>query len=149
MGGLGDKTESLVDPLETETSERSNGSSSITKKVTRNFERRFTFKLLLNTLWDGLVLTPTNFVLEPTSPDRQLAASLYRLAHGVTYTVLEDVLGVSKESGCIFFNKVIRLIVAYFYDECVKFPGLDEQWEVEVRGFIENYGLPCKFTFEG
>ena len=29
-----------------------------------------TFNLLLNTLWDGLVLTPTNFVPEPTSPDR-------------------------------------------------------------------------------
>ena len=40
-----------------------------------------TFNLLLNTLWDGLVLTPTNFVSEPTSPDRQLAALLYRLAH--------------------------------------------------------------------
>ena len=31
---------SLVDPLETETSERSNGPSSMTKKVTRNFRRR-------------------------------------------------------------------------------------------------------------
>ena len=28
---------------------------------------RTTFNLLLNTLWDGLVLTPTNFVPEPTS----------------------------------------------------------------------------------
>ena len=40
---------------------------------------RTIFNLLLNTLWDGLVLTPTNFALEPTSPDRQLAASIYRL----------------------------------------------------------------------
>ena len=93
-------------------------------------------------LWDGLVLTPTNSVLEPTS-DRQLAASLYRLAHGVTYTVLEDVFGISKESRCIFFNKVIRLIVAYFYDEYVKLPETDEQWEVEVCGFIENDGFPA------
>ena len=72
---------------------------------------RTTFNLLLNTLWDGLVLTPTNFVLEPTSPDRQLAAPLYRLAHWLTYTILEDVFGISKESGCVFFNNVIRLIV--------------------------------------
>ena len=62
------------------------------------------FNLLLNTLKDGLVLTPTNFEAEPTSPDRQLAAWLYRPAHGVTYTVLEDAFGISKELGCIFFN---------------------------------------------
>ena len=72
---------------------------------------RTVVNVLLNALWDGLVLTPTNFVSEPTSPDRQLTALLYRLAHGVTYTVLEDVFGISKESGCVFFNKVIRLIV--------------------------------------
>ena len=110
---------------------------------------RTTFNLLLNTLWDGLVLTPTNFVPEPTSPDRQLAASLYRLAHGVTYTVLEDVFGISKESGCVFFNKVIRLIVAYFYYDYVKLPETDEQWEVEVRGFMENYGFPAVGAWYG
>ena len=63
---------------------------------------RTTFNLLLNTLWDGLVLTPTNFVPEPTSPHRQLAVSLYRVAHRVTYTVLEEVFGIPKKSGCIF-----------------------------------------------
>ena len=110
---------------------------------------RTTFNLLLNTLWDGLVLTPTNFVLEPTSPDRQLAASIYRLAHGVTYIVLEDVFGILKESRCIFFNKVICLIVAYFYDEYVKLPETDEQWEVEVGGFIENYGFPAVGAWYG
>ena len=35
---------------------------------------RTTFNLLLNALWDGLGLTPTNVVPELTSPDRQLAA---------------------------------------------------------------------------
>ena len=117
-------------------SERSNGPSSITKKVTRNFWRRCasitTFNILLNTLWDGLVLTPTNFLLEPTLPDRQLAALLYRLARGVIYTILEDVFGISKKSRCIFFNKVIRLIVAYFNNEYVKLPATDQQWEVQL-----------------
>ena len=41
------------------------------------------------------------------------------------------------------FSKVIHLIVAYFYDEYVKLPETDEQWEVEVRGFLENYGFPA------
>ena len=104
---------------------------------------RTTFNLLLNTLWDRLVLTPTNFVLELTSPDRQFAASLYRLAHRVTYTVLEDVFGILKKLGCVFFNKVIRLIVALFYDKYVKLPETDVQWEVEGCGFIENYRFPA------
>ena len=86
---------------------------------------------------------------EPTSPDRQLAASLYRLAHGVTYTVLENVFGISKELGYVFFNMVTRLIVAYFYDECVKLPETDEQWEVEVRGFTENYGFLAVGAWDG
>ena len=110
---------------------------------------RTTFNFLLNTLWGGLVLTPTNFVLEPTSLDRQLAASLYRLAHEVTYTILEDVFGILKESRRVFFNKVISLIVAYFYDEYVKLPETDEQWEVEVHGFIENYGFPAVGAWDG
>ena len=108
-----------------------------------------TFNLLLNTLWDGLVLTPTIFAPEPTSPDRLLAALLYKLAHGVTYTVLEDVFGISKESGCVFFNKVIRLIVAYFYNEYVKLPETGEQWEVEIRGYIEKYGFPAVGSWDG
>ena len=96
------KIESLVDPLETETSEKSNGPSSITKKARRNFRRRCASIALrlsscLIAYGMGLVLTPTKFVSEPTSPDRQLAASLYRLARGVTYTVLEDVFRISKE----------------------------------------------------
>ena len=101
-----------------------------------------TFNLLLNTLWDEFVLTSTNFVLEPTLPETKLAATLYRLAHGVTCAILENVFGISKESRCTFFNKVIRHIVAYFYDEYVKLPETDEEWEAEVHGFIENYGIP-------
>ena len=50
-----------------------------------------TFDIILNILWDQLILQPTNLKPYPTSPDRQLALSLYRLAHGVSYSVLEDV----------------------------------------------------------
>ena len=104
---------------------------------------------LLNNLYDQLLLQPTNFNANPTSPDRQLALTLYRLAHGVTYSVIEDVFGISKESGCHFFNKVVRLIVSNFYDEYVKLPDTDEEWETEIRGFIENYGFPCVGAWDG
>ena len=133
-------------------SERSNGPSSITKKVRRNFRRRcasIALRLTSCLIPYGLVLTTANFVPEPISPDRQLAASLYRPAHGVIYTVLDDAFGISKESGCVFFNKVIRLIVAYFYDEYMKLPETDEQWEVEVCGFIENYSFPAVGAWDG
>ena len=69
--------------------------------------------------------------------------------HGVTYTVLADVFGISKESECVFLNKVIRLTVAFFYDEYVKLPETDEEWEVEVCGFIENYGFPAVGAWNG
>ena len=84
---------------------------------------RITFNLLVNTLLNEFVFTLTNFVPEPISPDREMAVALYRLAHGVTYIVLEDVFGISLKSGCTFFNKSIRhIVVACFCDECVKFP---------------------------
>ena len=53
-----------------------------------------TFDIILNTLRDQLILQPTNWKPYPTSPDRQLALSLYRLAHGVSYSVLEDVCSI-------------------------------------------------------
>lgn len=75
----------------------------------------------------GWVLTPTNF-----APELTLAATMYRLALGVTYVILEDFFGFLIESGCTFLNKVIRHIVAYFQDEYVKLYRTDEEWEAEV-----------------
>ena len=86
---------------------------------------------------------------EPTSPDRKLARSLYRLPHGVKYTVLEEVFGISKKPGRLFFNKVIRLTVACFYDKYVRLAETDEQWEVQVHGFIENYSFSAVCAWDG
>ena len=66
---------------------------------------RTTFNLLLNTLWDGLVLTPTNSVLEPTSPDTQLAATLYRLAHRVHTPSWKTFLGFRKNRDAYFSTR--------------------------------------------
>ena len=144
----------LVGPTGIETRGRFYGKNSTTRKTDEEFVEKMrisrnTFNIILRDLWDKLILQPTNFKPEPTSPDRQLALTMYRLAHGVTYTVLEDVFGVSKESSCTFFNKVIRLIVAYFYDDYVKLPETDEEWESEIGGFIENYGFPCVGAWDG
>ena len=116
VGVLGDKNRKPREPTRDLNVRKEQWTELYNQNIDKEFSEkmhinRTTFNLLLNTLWDGLDLTPTNFVLEPTSPDRQLAAPLYRLAHWLTYTILEDVFGISKESGCVFFNNVIRLIV--------------------------------------
>ena len=154
VGDLGDKNQKPRGPTRDPNVRKEQWTELYNPKSDEDFSEKMcikctTFNLLLNTLWDGLVLTPTNFVPEPASPDRQLAASLYKLAHGETYTVLEDVFGILKQSGCLFFNKVILLIIAYFFDEYVKLPETDKQWEVEVPQFIENYSFPAVGAWDG
>ena len=154
VGAFGDKNRKPREPTRNRNVRKEKWTELYNQKSDEDFSEKMcinctTFNLLLNTLWDGLVLTPTNFVPEPTSPDTQLVASLYKLAHGVTYTVLEDVFGILKESGCLFFNKVIRLIIAYFFDKYVKLPETDKQWEVEVPQFIENYSFPAVGAWDG
>lgn len=65
-------------------------------------------------LWDQLLITPTSPVPHPTSSDRQLGLTIYRLAQSVTCNVLGNVFGVWMEVGCVFFNKVVCLIVPNF-----------------------------------
>ena len=108
VGVLGDKNRKSRGPTWDRNVRKEQWTKLCNQKSDEEFSEKMrinptTFNLLLNTLWDGLFLTPINFVPEPTSPDRQLAASLYRLAHGVTYTVLEDVfLGFRKNRDVIF-----------------------------------------------
>ena len=40
-------------------------------------------------------------------------------------------------------------MVAYFNHKYVKLPETDKQREVEVRGFIENYGFPAVGAWDG
>ena len=88
---------------------------------------RTTSNTILNNIWNQLVLQPTNFKQNPTSPDRQLALTLYRLAHGVTYPVLEDVFGIPKESGCIFFLETkgnYRFTQSFTYNKLTQTIGI-------------------------
>ena len=60
-------------------------------------------------------------------------------------------MGFQKNWDAYFLtsNQVIHLIFAYFYDECKKLPETDEQWEIEVGGFIENYVFPAVAAWDG
>ena len=85
----------------------------------------------------------------PISVERQLALTLYHLAHAASYNELEDVFGISKSLGCKTFNKVVRVLVATMYDVYVSLPVTEQQWIEELTGFIENYGFPCVGVWDG
>ena len=84
VGALGDKNRKPRGPTRDRNVRKEQWTELYNQKSDEGFSEKMwinctTFNLLLNTLWDGLVLTPTNFVPEPTSPDRQLVASLYNI----------------------------------------------------------------------
>ena len=59
---------------------------------------RITFNNILEKIRDKIELQPTHLKPNPTSPERQLTLTSYRIAHGTTYSILVDVFGISKES---------------------------------------------------
>ena len=111
--------------------------------------KRETFEFILTEIHDEIFKEPTRFKTEPTSPNCQLAITFYRLAHGCTFTVLEDLFGESLENCCVIFNKVCRVLVSKMYDQYVKLPETDDEWEMELKGFLENYKFPCIGAWDG
>ena len=66
-----------------------------------------------------IVKQPINMVPNPIEDHRQLALTLYRMAHGCSFTVLKDVFGASQSLATAMFNKVIRVLVYCLYNEFV------------------------------
>ena len=88
---------------------------------------RTAFNFILDGIYGDIILTPTNLKLNPTSPDRQLALTIYRLAAGCTYSTLSDLLGVSVSAASKIFNKICQLMVLSLYDRYVRFPTTDKE----------------------
>ena len=74
---------------------------------------RETFEYLLEKISPQLRKTPTNLNQDPIEPHRQLGLTLYRLGHGCSYTVIEDLFGISMTLAANTFNKVIRVYHVY------------------------------------
>ena len=72
---------------------------------------RTTFNFILDGIYEDIILTPTNLKPNPTSPDRQLALTIYRLATGCTYSTLSDLFGVSVSAASKLFNKICRKVL--------------------------------------
>ena len=97
------------------------------------------FNLIVDVIAPYIFKGPTNLNPEPISVDRQLGLTLYRLGHGVSYSTLSQLFGVSISLASETFNKVCSALVAASYDQYVTLPKTNEEWESEVKGFIESY----------
>ena len=117
------------------------------KKILRI--ERATFEYILAEIRDHLIRQQTTMRPIPTTPACQLALTLYRLADGCTFTVLENQFGESISNCANPFNHVCRVHVSSLYDRYVRVPETDEEWEHEVRGFVENYEFPCVGAWDG
>ena len=107
---------------------------------------RYSFNHVLNIVSPFIKKTPTNLCPNPTTPATQLGLTLYRLAHGTSHLTNGALFGVSEELACVTFNNVCKDLVTHMYDEYVKLP---DDWEVELRGFLENYEFPCVGVWDG
>ena len=92
---------------------------------------------------------PTNLQPNPIEAHRQLALTLCGLAHGCSYQVIEDVLGVSKALASEMLNYVIPIMVVDLYNRCVALSKTIEERKEELKGFIENYSFPCIGAWSG
>ena len=60
-----------------------------------------------------------------------------------------DLFQVSESLADKMFSHVVRLLVARLYSVYVKLPLTEEEWGLELRGFIENYEFPCVGAWDG
>ena len=118
------------------------------------FKERFrinreTFNFILQTIEPYITKTPTNIVPDPIEPEKQLALTIYRLAHGVSFLVIGDLFVISKSLAIKTFNHVVRELVIHLYNDYIKLPTSEEELVTKLKGFIENYEFPCTGAWMG
>ena len=105
--------------------------------------------MFLNIVEPFLTKKETNLNRHSINVNRQLGLTLYRFGHGASFTTLSQLFDVSRSLASVTFNKVCRVLVATLYNRYVKLPRTDEEWEVELKGFLENYVFPCVDALDG
>ena len=116
------------------------------RRILKDFK---TFNFILDGIYKGKVLTPTNLKANPTSPDQQLVLTIYQLATGCTYLTLSDLFGVSVSTTSKFFNKKCQQMIVSTYDRYVRLPTTDKEWQNEIHAFLENCEFPCVGAWDG
>ena len=107
------------------------------------------FNIILNRIEASIVKTITHLVPEPIEPNRQIWPTIYKIAHGCTFTVIDDIFGISASLATQTFNHVVRELVVNLFNEYVKIPSTEHEWINEIKGFIENYEFPCIGAWDG
>ena len=105
--------------------------------------------MILNIVEPYVTKKETNLNQHPVSVNRQLGLTLYRLGHGASFTTLSQLFGVSISLASVTLNKVCSVLVATLYNRYVKFPRTDEEWQAELKSFLENYEFPCVDAWDG
>ena len=109
---------------------------------------RDTFHFILGEIEDLITKETTRFK-KPTSPECQLALTLYRMAHGISFSTVGDLFGVAAPTACQIFSTVTSAIVTRLYDRFVCLPRNEEEWKKELRCFLENLEFPCVAAWDG
>ena len=127
------------------------GYSTWTNEEFKNSLRmdRETFNFILCRIERGIIKEPTMMVPNPIEPHRQLALTIYRIAHGCSFKVLKYIFGVSQSLATQTFNKVIRVLISSLYEEFIKLRSSEEKCVQECKSFIENYEFPCVGAWDG
>ena len=109
---------------------------------------RDTFHFLLGEIEDLITKETTRFK-KPTSPECQLALTLYRMAHGSSFSTVGDLFGVAAPTACQMFSTVTSAIIARLYDRVVCLPRNEEEWTKELEYFLEDWEFPCVAAWDG
>ena len=127
------------------------GYSTWTNEEFKNSLRmdRETFNFILCRIERGIIKEPTMMIPNPIEPHRQLALTIYRIAHGCSFKVLKYIFGVSQSLATQTFIKVIRVLILNLCDERIKLHSSEEEWVQECKSFIENYEFPCVGAWDG
>ena len=109
---------------------------------------RDTFHFILGEIED-LITKETSRFKKLTSPECQLALTLYRMAHGISFSTMGDLFGVAAPTACQIFSTVTSAIVTRLYDRYFCLPRNEEEWKKELRCFLENWEFPCVAAWDG
>ena len=105
--------------------------------------------MILNKVEPHLTKKETNLNQHPISVSRQLGLTLYQNGHGASFITLSQLFGVSISLASVTINKVCPVLVVTLCNRYVKLPRTDEEWEAELKGFLENYEFPCVGAWDG
>ena len=121
------------------------------KKVLR--VNKDTFDFILSQIRVHIVKQPTNMKPNLIPPETTLALTMYRLAHGCSFTTLEDLFSWSIANCEKEFNHCCRILVTCLYDRYVCMPANDDEWKEEPKDlsktmnfFVLELGMAFLFT---